>query len=330
MPPLQEPRIEIHRRRERDGAAIDDRRLARALEAGEFVSIGPGSFVRGAQWRALPPRERHLLRVLEAADRAQGELILMGAAAAAVHGIDRIGPWPQAIDVAVPRRGGGRSTGLIRRRGFSDLDLDTEPWRNHRITTPAQTAIDLAREHGFACGVVAMDQVLWRRREGGPLATRDELAGTLEAGRPRRGQRHAERALAFASHLADSVRESQSRVLIDALGFPTPTLQQRFTLPRSRVVFTDFWWEEFSHVGEFDGIGKYFDPGLLQGRTPEQALLEEKDRADQLRRQVRALSRWRTPALHEARDLYDILIADGLPSRRPRPPAGLRIGPAAW
>ena len=79
-----------------------------------------------------------------------------------------------------------------------------------------------------------------------------------------------------------------------------------------------------------DGIGKYFDPGLLQGRTPEQALLEEKDRADQLRRQVRALSRWRTPALHEARDLYDILIADGLPSRRPRPPAGLRIGPAAW
>ncbi|WP_431802377.1 hypothetical protein [Microbacterium sp. bgisy203] len=330
MPRLPEPRIDTFRRRERDGAPVNDRRLARALDAGEFVRIAPGSFARAFDWRTLTPIEQHHLRVIEAADRAQGELIVMGAAAAAVHGIDRIGPWPRTIDIAVPRRGGGRSTGLMRRRGFSDLDLETVAWRNHRITTPAQTAIDVARECGYARGVVAMDQALWQRRPGGALTTIDDLTRVLTEGIRRRGQEQAERALCFASALADSVRESQSRVLLDQLGFPAPSLQQRFLLPGSRVVFSDFWWEEFAHVGEFDGVGKYFDPALLHGRTPEEAMLEEKDRADQLRRHVRALSRWRTPALRDVRELYDILCGDGLPSRLPRPPAGLQIGPAAW
>lgn len=129
----------------------------------------------------------------------------------------------------------------------------------------------------------------------------------------------------FSTALADSVRESQSRVLIERLGFPAPTLQQAFTLPEFGAVRTDFWFEDFEHVGEFDGKGKYFDPLLLAGRKPEDVLLAEKDRGDALRRVVRRVSRWRTPALRDPRQLYDILTGDGLPSRLPRP----RIG-AAW
>jgi hypothetical protein len=58
---------------------------------------------------------------------------------------------------------------------------------------------------------------------------------------------------------------------------------------------------------------------LRDGRSADEVLMAEKDRADELRRQVRALSRWRTPALRSPRLLYDILTGDGLPSFRPRP-----------
>lgn len=71
--------------------------------------------------------------------------------------------------------------------------------------------------------------------------------------------------------------------------------------------------------GEFDGVGKYFDPEILAGRTPDEALLEEKDRADALRRQVSGLSRWRTPDHRDPGQLYSILVTDGLPSQFPPP-----------
>jgi len=134
-----------------------------------------------------------------------------------------------------------------------------------------------------------------------------------------RGCARAARAAGFATSLADSVRESQSRVLIGMLGFPAPELQARFVLSNGRDAFTDFFWRDHRHIGEFDGAGKYRDPQLLRGRTPEEVLLAEKDREDDLRRQVRAFSRWRLPALRSPRALYDILHGAGLPTTRPRP-----------
>ena len=98
-----------------------------------------------------------------------------------------------------------------------------------------------------------------------------------------------------------------------------PELQARFELAGGREAHADFFWREHRHIGEFDGAGKYRDPALLQGRTPEQVLLDEKDREDELRREVAAFSRWRMPALRSPRALYDILTGAGLPARRPRP-----------
>ncbi|MBD4808323.1 hypothetical protein GUG05_12420, partial [Xanthomonas citri pv. citri] len=82
-----------------------------------------------------------------------------------------------------------------------------------------------------------------------------------------------------------------------------------FVLPGGRLIRSDFYFADYDHVGEFDGTGKYFDPDILNGRTPEQALLEEKDRADALRRQVSGLSRWRTPDHRDPARLYSILTA---------------------
>ena len=101
------------------------------------------------------------------------------------------------------------------------------------------------------------------------------------------------------------------------------TLDARIRLSEGTVdgrdAFTDFFWRDHSHIGEFDGVGKYRDAELLRGLAPEEALIAEKDREDDLRRQVRAFSRWRTPALGSPRALYDILRGAGLPTSRPRP-----------
>jgi hypothetical protein len=324
--PATERDITTLRRRENLGAPIGDRRLRAAVASGSVVRIAPGVFVRAAEWQALTPIERHARRVLEAVDRLGGPVVVSHAAAAAVWGIDRIAAWPDLIDVTVTRGGGGRSSGVFRRRTTVATDIETKPWRGHLLTTPRQTALDLARVSGFTDAVVALDQSLWARRPGGPLVVHGDLEELGRRAQPRSGDVRAARALEFASSLSDSVRESQSRVLLRVLGFPEPVLQQRFDLPRGRTAYTDFWFPEHDHAGEFDGLGKYRDPALLSGRTPDEALLEEKDRGDELRRRVRALSRWRTPDLTDPRRLYDILVADGLPTTRPRPPRGLLLG----
>jgi hypothetical protein len=308
--------IVVHRRRERPD--IDDRRLTADVNAGTLTRIVAGSFSRTSDWEALTPMNRHFTRVLEVADRARGPVVLMLDAAAAVHRMDRIGAWPERVDVRISKASGGRSSGAVRRHALGFDAVELMQWRGHLVTTPAQTALDLAAASQFRDAVIAIDQALWARRKGGALTNVETLKGLLDTNW-RRGFRRVPAAIAFGTHLSDSVRESEGRVLLDRLGFPAPMLQKEFILPNGRQARPDYYFEDFDHAAEFDGTGKYFDPDILAGRSPHQALLEEKDRADALRRMVSALSRWRTPAHRKPALLYDILTADGLPSRYPRP-----------
>ncbi|WP_404438842.1 hypothetical protein LG322_05915 [Microbacterium aerolatum] len=310
--------ITVHRRRERDGVPLNDRLLRQSVLSGMYRRVVAGSYVRETAWKNLKPIQQHLVRVLEVADRARGPIVLTHSAAAAIHTIDRIGAWPNLVDVRIAQSGGGRSSGAVRRRALGFEGVELVEWRGHLVTSPAQTVVDLASEATFTAGVVAADQVLWEHRSGGPLARHDELLGAFDTNR-RRGVGRVPAVLEFSTELSDSVRESEARVLLDRLGFPRPELQKEFVLPGGRTVRSDFYFPEQDHVGEFDGVGKYFDPDILAGRTPEQALLEEKDRGDALRRQVSGLSRWRTPDQRDPARLYSILVADGLPSRFPPP-----------
>lgn len=315
---LDPPLDTVFRRRENDGDPVNDRRLRARIERGEIIRVTRGVYVDAAQWRALRPDARHAQLVWEAASRSKTELIFSHWAAAAIHGIDIIGPWPELIDVCIDTPSGGRSTGAFRRHGRHTGAVETVGWGRHRVTSPAQTAVDLARRLRFPEAVAAVDQALWVKRPGGPLTTASALRTAADRGLIR-GASRGVRAAEFATHLSDSVRESQSRALISAMGFPDPELQARFLLSDGREAFTDFFWPDHRHIGEFDGAGKYLDPTFLRGRTPEEALLAEKDREDDLRRQCDAFSRWRVPALTSPRRLYDILTNAGLPTSKPRP-----------
>lgn len=320
MEPVTDHPITVHRRRETDVRSVNDRRLRRRRDAGEIAQVVPGSYVSVREWASLTPRLQHLTRVLEVADRAHAPQVFTGSAAAAVWGIDRIGAWPRQVEVRIAKASGGRSSGYVRRRALGLDGVDMISWRGHLLTSPAQTALDVASDSSFLDGVVALDQVLWQRREGGALARLDQLWERLDE-QWRRGMAKVPAMVHFSTCLSDSVRESEARVLMDRLGFPAPVLQKKFVLPSGRVAYPDFYFPDFDHAAEFDGTGKYFDQELRAGRSPAEVLMAEKDREDELRRCVRAVSRWRTPAHRDARLLYDILTVDGLPSRLPRPRA---------
>ena len=316
---LDEPPLRtVFRRRENDGEPVNDRRLRKRIASGELERIARGVYADRAAWRALSPLARHAQLVWECAARMSPGNVISHFSAAALHGIDILGSWPKTFDVSIASASGGRSSGAIRRHAHDLAEGLSVPWGRHRVTTPLQTTIDLIGSVRFITGVAIADQALWARRSSGALVTHVDLMDAAHSTIGPAAARTA-RAADFATALSDSVRESQSRVLLSVMGFPPPELQARFVLSSGREAFTDFFWREHRHIGEFDGAGKYRDPALLKGRTPEEVLLAEKDREDDLRRQCDAFSRWRVPALESPRRLYDILHHAGLPTSAPRP-----------
>lgn len=311
-----EGELDVIRRGNRDDP-IDDRKLRVALAAGRWVRIAPGAYLPGDQWRALTPIQQHRVRVDEAIRRLKPHAVLSHFAAAAVWGIDILGRWPTTIDTTVSHVRGGRSTGGIRRHGTTGRKIDTAPYNGIHVTTPAQTAADLARALPFVRAVASLDQAIWTMRVGGALTDGEQITECLAQGG--RGVARAMRALEFAKPLAANVRESQARVVLAQLGFPTPRLQERRVLRTGRLVFGDFYFPDNDHWVEFDGRAKYLHPEFGASRTPVEIVIDEKRREDEIRREVRGFSRIEPRDIDLPRRAYDILTADGLPSRFHRP-----------
>lgn len=191
------------------GREADQRSAARARTRAWDICPGrTGVLCRRRCVASTPSHRLALRRVIEVISRARSPLVVSHFAAAAVWGIDLIGRWwPEAVDILVPRAGGGRSSGSFRRRTTTFGDVATVDWRGHAMTTPAPTALDLSRVGSFTQGVVAIDQARWERRSGGALATRLELERLAEADPRQRGRARICAALEFSSDLSDSVRE---------------------------------------------------------------------------------------------------------------------------
>jgi hypothetical protein len=240
-------------------------------------------------------------------------------AAAAIWDIDVLGPWPRAVDVTIARATGGRSGGAIRRRALGLEALETVPFGRHAVTSPRQTAIDLARALPGARAAGVIDQTISTHRAGGPLATKDELLRFLEDSPTQRGGARARWIIQDAETETANVREAQARFLLSRLGFPASRPQERRVLRSGRLVFGDRYFPQFDHWLEIDGRGKYMSPDFGAGRNPADIVIDEKNRENEIRREVRGFSRLEATDLDHPRRVYDILTGDGLPSTKPRP-----------
>jgi hypothetical protein len=105
--------------------------------------------------------------------------------------------------------------------------------------------------------------------------------------------------------------------VIHELGFPAPELQVEHRAPDGGKYFTDFEWPAHRVIGEFDGKGKYLKDEYLGGRTPGEAMYDEKLREDSLRDEDNSVKRWGWDDAWKRTPIRVRLLAAGLPIVRP-------------
>jgi hypothetical protein len=260
----------------RDAAAARAQR--RATSSGERIRVGHGRTVDRAEFEAADGRTRHLARIDAVMGVSRDGLIVSHASAVALHDLPWFGPFPDRVTVVDPGRdraqrlrwsdkvpGRGRTIPTVRRDG-------------HLVTDLVATAVDVALRADRGRALAVLDAVLRRGVDA------DRLRAELEARSTVRGRARAARLVDLADGRSESVGESITRLVTHDLRLPTPELQHEFRDVRGGVVArVDLWFPEQGVVVEFDGLAKYRDPSLRDGRSAEEVVVDEKVREDRVR-----------------------------------------------
>ena len=258
---------------------LTDTELRTLRRRGTLTSVRPGAYLHGP----APPdaAARHLMAIRASLARLGPDTVLSHLSAAVVHGLPLWSVRLDRVHVTRSRVSGARRSGVVHLYAAA-LDPDEVTVVDGLfVTSVARTIADLGRLLPFDRALVPADGALHRR-----LVTREMLVEAL-ARRPRRPRNAAaRRVVAFADGGAESAGETLSRLALRRAGLPTPVLQHAVIGTR-----TDFYWEEFSTVGEFDGkvkYGRYVRPG----QDPGDAVFDEKRREDALRDHGLEVVRW--------------------------------------
>lgn len=292
---------------------------ARAAAMGRERRVARGVYLPGAQWDEVSGAEKYRLQVIGIANTRQGRPVFSFWSAAVLHGLPILGAWPEDVHVTVGRAGGGRSSGQLVRHVTPLRSQDIVERDGIRFTSVARTVVDLATTRDTASAIVTADCALHVDRWGGgaPMTTHADLYDVYRSRLPFHGSLRVRRMIEGAVESSDSPLESISRFNMGALGIPRPVLQQKFEDHRGLIGFSEFYWPEFTLVGEADGRSKYLDPRYRRGRTLEQVLIDEKVRADRLRALGLGVTRWDWAIGAHREALRRHLVAAGLPTRAP-------------
>jgi hypothetical protein len=298
----------------RDGGSAARAELDRDVRLGRTIRICTGAYVASDAWDQLGPVGQHLAVAHAAQLLRRRRLVFSHWTAVAAWGFPVLGALPEDAHVVAHAASGGRTDERLVRH-CTGLPAATATAAGLEVTTPARSVVDLARVAPFEVAVVVADAAL---RAGLRDNTLDREALVAELDPPgRRGAARARRVVGFADALAASPGESVSRTSMALGGIPDPVLQFRFD-DWIGAIIVDFWWPQFNLVGEFDGRIKYEDPTYLAGRTPQQALRDEKAREDRIRALGPGVSRWGWDVAISPGRLRAHLVAAGIRPERYR------------
>jgi len=194
------------------------------------------------------PKDAALTAVLRAKAcwlRSRRRGILAGFSASAMHGAKWIDPaLPAAIIDTNRRRAPGAEVWEER---IDDDEIGVID--GIRLTTPARTAVDLARRLPLDAAVAAVDALA----QATELKMADvELLVDRYSGR--RGMKVARTALALVDGGAQSPKETWLRLLLIRAGFPRPQTQ---IVVRNEwgwaEAYLDMGWEDIKVAAEYDG-----------------------------------------------------------------------------
>lgn len=259
-------------RRQALSSGYTPKMIAWRLRSGRWRAIRNGIYVDSELLGAADPACGHALDVaavllaLRANDAAGSHH-----SAARVHGLALLRKPPPVITVTCPPVRTSRAARAdVRLRCATLPDQHVTSRYSVRVTTPARTAIDLARQGSYEEGVVVADAVLKDRQ-----ATRTELDRVLADCRNWPGARQATRVVRFADSGAESVLESLARLLFEKYGLPPPQTQVLVGDEWGPIARVDFFWAEYGTVCEADGMLKYATPRALRDEKLRQERLVE-------------------------------------------------------
>jgi hypothetical protein len=289
---------------------LDDRHLRR--DDG-LTPVRRGVYVRSDAARGLEPDAAYDIRIAAVAATRRAPIVLSYLSAARVWKLPIVNYWPAVVHILEPVGSYRRSkNGVVVHRDAVSADQFVVAG-DVMVTSLAQTLVDLGRLAPMRDSVAAIDHAL---RLG--LTTKDELIQVLHAMNGIHGRRRARIAIDFGNPLSNRPGESFSRVLMFELGFPEPQLQKEFVLQRGERRYGDFWWEKLRLLGEFDGLGKYFDASMAKGRPPQQIFADQQKRENEIRKQNVRVARWGWSDLLAVTPFVAQLDAAGLQRRRAR------------
>jgi uncharacterized protein YciW len=290
--------------------------LAKRVKSGALVRVRHGVYTEGTAWKGLKPWEQYRLRVQAAAETFENPTIFARHSAASVWGIPTIGLY-HPVQALTLKNDGGRSRSGVRRYFAAPAGLTVVRREGLLVTGRVRTALDLAAFTPFTESVAPLDHVL--RPDVArqlPALTKDQLEAGIGANYSAAAGMRIRAAIAFADVLSGSPGESFSRSRMRVAGFDVADLQQAIYDSAGLVGYADFYWKQAKVVGEFDGMEKYVKPEFLKGRTPSQAVVEEKKRENRMRATGLNVVRWDWADLMEAGKLELMLTAAGVPRRR--------------
>lgn len=302
-------------------AAGREAQLTAALRAGELERIRRGVYLRP---RPPDPTEsaaergaRRYLALVRASAHALERPVYTSYSAAALMGLPILGRWPDSVYVM------SRDAHGSRRRGVIAVARTHEPEVVHvgelAVTSVEFTIVQLCRHAPLGAALVAADAALLvpRSRTAPPARTTlARLAAEHERLTPYPGSRRTDAVLRRTVNAAETPLETASRLVIEELGFAAPVLQRELWLPDlQRMAYLDFWWPGVDVAGEADGHGKYRGD---RGEATIDAVIDEKDREDAIRGQVRGFARWNWADMWRREPLRTRLLRAGVPLERRR------------
>ena len=285
MTDAAEPVPEFLLRREAVTGGWSDDELGRLVRAGELARLRRGAYVDSI----LPADKGAVHRLLVRATMAglRRPAVVSHQSAAVLHGLPL---WDVPLDrVHVTRRPRAwNDTSAVLCCHVARLrDDEVMVVDGIEVTDPVRTALDLARSLPHEAAVVAIDAALHIGALSHEVLRRRlfDIAGTP-------GSRSAARAVSAADGRSESVGESRSRVILHRWKLPPSALQFEIrsaggiSLGRS-----DFAWEDWRLLGEFDGRIKY-GRLLRPGQEAGDVVFEEKRREDAIREEDWGMVRW--------------------------------------
>jgi hypothetical protein len=219
--------------------ALAARRLSRYELRRRYVALHQDVYV---------PRDAEVTAALRAKAcwlRSRRRGILAGFSASALHGARWIDPSRPAEIIDTNRR---------KTRGVQVWEERIEPDEitlvdGMRATTPARTAVDLARRHPKGIAIAALDALV--------QATELKMADVellVDRYRGRHGMKSARGALELVDGGAQSPKETWLRLLLISAGFPRPQTQIAVHNEWGWAeAYLDVGWEDIKVAVEYDG-----------------------------------------------------------------------------